>query len=184
MFRDSAGRFRDDDPADPFAHHVVARVAGAPIATLRIVPLAATRTGVCERLLGAELLDTVLARIGASAEQTWEGSGWAVQPGRRGAAMGPRVVAAGWAVARELGLQTGIGAVGRRYGQLYRVLSVGYRRAEDVEPKKLDSLADEVQLVHGSYRDLRPGFHTLVEQAADLLEWTTQSPTRANRMTS
>ncbi|HVL84120.1 MAG TPA: hypothetical protein VM367_07540, partial [Pseudonocardia sp.] len=175
-FRDVDGRFRDDDPVDPFAHHVVATLDGVPIATLRVVPIEFTRIGFCERMFGGRAVEKVLAAAGSTRATTWEGSGWAVGPTRRGAAMGSRVLAAGSAVARELGLTTAIGAAGRRYGQLYRILSAGYQRAEDIAPVEVPSLADDVQLVHGTLDELRPSFRDLVERIRPLLRWDTGHP--------
>jgi hypothetical protein len=182
-FRDTDGGFRDDDPIDLHSYHVVTTDGGEPIATLRVVPIAAG-SGFCDRLLGRAVVDRLLDQLGTDRDDTWEGSGWAVQPSRRRAAMGARVLAAGSAVARELGLHTAIGAAGSRYGQLVRILAAGYRRAEGAEPVPVSSLADDVYLVHGTLDTLRPGFQALVEQASDLLEWEQHSPTRVNRMTS
>lgn len=165
------GRFRDDDPADLVAHHVVARIEGAIVATLRVVPLAATGNGFCERMFGTPVIDRVLAEAGVPRSAAWEGSGWAVEPSRRGAAMGPRVLAAGSAVAARLGLGHAIGAAGRRYGQLYRILAAGYRRADGVPPVTVTALADDVALVHGALTELRPAFRELVDRSVDLLRW-------------
>lgn len=183
-FRDAAGRFVDDDPADPFAHHVVARVDGAIVAAMRVVPLAATDQGFCERMFGTEELEAAIGRVGATRAETWEGSGWAVEPSRRGAAMGLRVLAAASAVARALGLELAVGASGRRYGQLYRILSAGYRRAEGATPVEVEELADEVLLVLGRVAELRPRFRELVDGADDLLRWDRLSPVRVDPMTS
>lgn len=135
-------------------------------------------------MYGSAAVERALADVGVGRDEAWEGSGWAVEPSRRGAAMGTRVLAAGSAVARELDLSTAIGASGRRYGQLHRILAAGYRRAEGIEPVEVDSLADEVQLVHGTLHELRPSFQDLVERSTDLLRWVDWSPTRANTMTS
>lgn len=183
-FRGPDGRFRDDDPADPFAHHIVASAEGTPIATLRVIPLTATRLGFCERLLGSAGLERLLTDLGTDRSDAWEGSGWAVRPGRRRAKLGAMVLAAGTAVAQELGLHTAIGASGTRYGQLYRILSAGYHRASGIDPIPAPALVDDLQLVHGTFDTLRPGFRTLVEQTSELLRWDVGSPTRVNRMTS
>lgn len=183
-FRGPDGRFYDDDPADDRAHHVVATVEGRPVAALRVVPLALTHDGFCERLLGTAALAAFLDRIEAERATTWEGSGWAVHPGHRSGAMGATVLAAGQAVARDLGLDVAIGAAGSRYGQLHRILTAGYRRAPGVEPIDVPALADEVHIVHGSLDSLRPTFRSHVEHVADLLRSERRSPTRVNRMTS
>jgi hypothetical protein len=183
-FRGPDGEFHDDDPADLFAHHVVATAAGVPVATLRVIPLAATQLGFCERLLGRAPLERLLENIGTERADAWEGSGWAVRPGRRRATIGATVLAAGSAIAREIGLRHAIGASGSRYGQLYRILAAGYHRAPAVDPIPVPGLADDVQVVHGTLDTLRPGFQALVEQTADLLRWSDHYPTRVNRMTS
>lgn len=182
-FRLPDGTFHDDDPADLHAHHVVATVDDLPVATLRVVPLAAAGRGFCDRLIGVDGVDDLLGRIGLARAEVWEGSGWAVQTTRRRAAMGARVLAAGSAVARDLGMATAIGAAGSRYGQLYRILAVGYQRADWLEPVHVPDLADDVHLVHGTLDNLRSGFRTLVEQTSDLLQWHDNSPTRVNGMT-
>jgi hypothetical protein len=183
-YRALDGTYRDDDPCDPFSYQVVGWLDDVPVATMRVVPLAATRAGMCERLLGTSVLEPVLDVIGADRATTCEGSGWAVHAGRRGAAMGMRSLAAGIAVARVLGMRTMVGAVGIRYGALYRALSVGYRRAPGVDPVPVPALVDDVQLIHMTFDDLRPGFRERVEQVAELLRWDGASPTRVNRMTS
>jgi hypothetical protein len=183
-FRGTDGEFHDDDPVDPFAHHVVATADGVPVATLRIVPLAVTELGFCDRLLGTGVVDAMLEQLGLARTEAWEGSGWAVQPNRRRADTGARALAGGSAVARELGLHTAIGAAGSRYGQLRRILAAGYRRAESIGPIHVPALADDVQLVHGTLDTLESGFQALVEQASGQLLWKQSSPTRVNRMTS
>lgn len=183
-FRRADGQFRDDDPADPFAHHVVATERGSLVAAFRVVPLAGTRHGVCERLIGSEQLDQLLARIGACRADTWEGSGWAVHADRRHAALGVTALAGGQEVARRLGLRTGIGASGSRYGQLYRLLAAGYRTAPGVGSIHVPTLADDLCLVHGTLDTLRPRFQAAVERAADLLRRGQDSPTRVNGTSS
>lgn len=148
------------------------------------MPLAATRTGVCERLFGTAALEKALAELGVDRDEACEGSGWAVRAGRRGAAMGIRSLAAAPAITRVLGLHLTFGAVGTRYGALYRVLSAGYRRVPGFPPVEVPALVDDVQLVHATFDDLRPSFGRRVEQAAELLRWEHHSPTRVNGTTS
>lgn len=171
-FRDADGRFRDDDPVDGFAHHLVACCDGAVIASLRIVPIVETGIGFCERVFGSTAVDELLSNLGTSRATTCEGSGWAVAPTRRGAAMGSKVLAAGTGVARELGFSTMIGAAGRRFGQLYRAMSVGYRTAPGVPPVEVASLADEVHLVHLGPDQWRPAFREHVERLTPRLVWS------------
>jgi hypothetical protein len=170
-FRGPDGIFRDDDPADPFAYHVVAVHDGKLIATFRVLRLTATHSGVCERLLGTDALNRWLTRLGIDHTLAWEGSGWVVRPIWRGMRMGLRMLAAGEAVATKLGLTHGIGASGTRHGQLYRVLSAGYRLVPGLDPIPVPALADDIQIVHGTLTTLRPAFQTLVAQTAELLEW-------------
>ena len=170
-FRRPDGVFRDDDPADPFAYHVVTVHDGEPIATFRVLRLTATHSGVCERLLGTDALKRLLIQLGIDQAVAWEGSGWTVQPTRRGVGIGLRMLAAGEAVATKLGLIQGIGAWGTRYGQLYRVLSAGYRCAPRLDLIPVPALADDIQVVYGTLTTLRPAFQALVTETADLLEW-------------
>lgn len=183
-FRGPDGRFRDEDPTDLVAHHVVATEGGTPVAALRIVPLAATGQGFCERLIGSGALEQLLDRIGTDRADTWEGSGWAVRADRRRGAMGANVLAAGQGVARTLGLRMAIGAAGSRYGQLYRILAAGYRTAPDVGSIHVPALVDDLHLVHGTLDTLRPGFQAAVERVSDLLRWEDHSPTRVNGTSS
>ncbi|HET9254509.1 MAG TPA: hypothetical protein VFO16_04820 [Pseudonocardiaceae bacterium] len=170
-FRRPDGVFRDDDPADPFAYHVVTIHDDRPIATLRVLRLSATHSGVCERLLGTDALNRLLTRLGIDQTVAWECSGWAVQPIRRSGGLGLRMLAAGGAVANKLDLTQGIGASGTRYGQLYRVLSAGYRLVPELDPIPVPALADDIQIVYGALTALRPAFQALVTQTAELLEW-------------
>lgn len=146
--------------------------------------LEATGTGVCERLLGKPELTRMVRELGGDPATAWEAAGWAVRPDRRAGSMGARVVAAGWAVARELGLGLCVGAAGTRYGQLYRILSVGYRRVPGRDPLDVPDLVDEIQFVYATPATLRPGFIALMEHAVDLLHWDDEPPTKVNRMTS
>lgn len=184
IYRQLDGSFRDDDPCDPFAYHAIATLDGGLVATVRVVPLATTHSGVCERLFGTARLEQALINLGVDRAQTGEGSGWAVHSSWRGAAMGTRSLAACPALAYELGMRTVIGAVGIRYGALYRVLSAGYQRTTGFVPVEVPELADEVQLVHATLDDLRPSFVARVKQLTDLLKWPDYSPIRVNGMTS
>jgi hypothetical protein len=182
-YRAADGTFHDDDPCDPFAYHVVALSDGALTATLRIVPLGETSTGVCDRLLGTDAVDKALAELGVDRSEACEGSGWAVHARRRRAAMGVRSLAAAPAVTGALGLRVMIGAVGVRYGALYRVLSAGYQRTPGFAPVEVPTFADEVQLVHMTFDKLRPSFRARVEQLAELLQWDERSSERVNELT-
>jgi hypothetical protein len=183
-YRAADGTFRDDDPCDPFAYHVVALTDGALTATLRIVPLAETSTGVCERLLGTDAVEQALADLGLERSEACEGSGWAVHAKRRRLGLGVRSLAAASAVTKTLGLQVMLGAVGVHYGALNRVLSAGIRRVPGFPPVAVPTLADEVQLVHMTFDNLRPSFRVRVERLAELLQWSERSSERVNELTS
>jgi hypothetical protein len=178
------GTFRDDDPCDPFAHHIVALTEGVLTATLRIVPLGETASGVCERLLGTDAVEKALGDLGLDRSQACEGSGWAVHAKRRRLGLGARSLAAASAVTRALGLQVMLGAVGVHYGALNRVLSAGIQRVPGFPPVAVPALADEVQLVHMTFDNLRPSFRARVERQAELLQWDECSSERVNELTS
>jgi hypothetical protein len=182
-FRAADGTFRDDDPCDPFAYHVVGLTDGAPTAALRVVPLAETCTGVCERLLGTAAVETALAELGLDRSEACEGSGWAVHAKRRRLGMGVRSLAAASAVTGALGLRVMLGAVGVHYGALHRVLATGIQRIPGFPPVAVPAYADEVQLVHMTFDKLRPSFRARVEQLAELLQWDERSSERVNELT-
>lgn len=165
------GTFADPDPGDLVAHHVLVRDADDLVGALRVIPLAATRAGFCERLVGSAGIEQLLAALDAQRADIGEASGWAVAPQRRSEALGPRVLAAGVAVAQMLGLPTTVGAVGRRYGQLYRALAAGFCRAPGFDLVEVAALSDDLQLMFGRYEDLRPGFRSVVDQATEMLQW-------------
>ncbi|TCK26821.1 hypothetical protein [Pseudonocardia endophytica] len=161
----------DDDPADLGAHHVVAVSGGEPCAALRVLPLDDGSAGFCDRLLGDGATARLLTRLDVPLEDAWEGSGWAVRPGPGRARTAAETLAAGVAVARELGRDTLVGASGTRYGQLHRVLSAGFRRAPGVDPVTVPELADDLQVVLGHVDTLRPEFRALVDRMTPRLSW-------------
>jgi hypothetical protein len=162
---------RDDDPADLGAHHVVAVDGDEPCSALRVLPLDEGPAGFCDRLLGAGATARLLDRLDVPLDGAWEGSGWAVRPGPGRARMAAETLAAGVAVARELGRETLVGASGTRYGQLHRVLSAGFRRAPGVDPVTVPELADDLQIVLGHVDTLRPEFRSLVDRMSPRLSW-------------
>jgi hypothetical protein len=182
-YRAADGTFRDEDPCDPFAYHVVALTDGAPTATLRIVPLGETSSGVCERLLGTDAVDKALAELGVDRSEACEASGWAVHAKRRRLGLGVRSLAAASAVTGALRLRIMLGAVGVHYGALNRVLSVGLQRVPGFPPVAVPALVDEVQLVHMTFDKLRPSFRARVERLAELLQWDERSSERVNELT-
>lgn len=178
-FRTADGRFADPDPIDEHAHHVVASADGRIVGTLRLLLLDATDRAFCDRLLGRERVDEILAGAGTHRGAVWEGSGWAVDPRRRTGAFGARVLAAGTAVAEALGRTHLIGAAGVRFGQYLRVRQLGYPAAAGIGPVALPRMADEVRIVCGPSATTTPAFRALVARAAAALRGA--SPQLADR---
>jgi hypothetical protein len=158
------GRCADPDPSDQDAYHVTASTPSGLVGVMRVIPLLATSRGVCQRLLGSDDLGRLLTIIDADRAETWEGSGWAVSAVHRSNGLGRELLAAGTALAGQLGLRVAIGAAGVRYGQYARIRQAGYRAVPGFDPLPVAKFADEVRMVWGAEEHLVPEFRQLMKR--------------------
>jgi hypothetical protein len=176
-YRGPDGRCADPDQSDLDAYHITATADSDLVGVMRVVPLKVTSHGVCQRLLGSDGLGRLLAAIDADRSDTWEGSGWAVLPTHRSNGLGRALLAAGSALAGQLGLRVAIGAAGVRYGQYARIRTAGFRPVPGFGPLPVAKFADEVRMVWGTHEHLAPEFRELIRQVGDQLKWPGASPT-------
>jgi hypothetical protein len=104
FFRAADGGFDDPDPVDLDAYHIVARSQARAVGYARVVPLAA-ESGFISFTIGEQRFERILRDIGTTRERACEAARWAVVPEWRGE-LGPHLVAASWAVARWLAVDT------------------------------------------------------------------------------
>jgi hypothetical protein len=168
-FRDADGSFADPDPADGDAYHVVASAGDDIVGCFRVIPLARSSSGLCERLLGTDELEGVLDRLGVEREEAAEGGGWAVDPAYRKHGLGIRLWAMGVALSERLGMDVVLGAAGTRYGQFRLLARTGVRPVPGLDGYEVPEYADELQLVFYEPPAATPRFRALVDEAAERL---------------
>jgi hypothetical protein len=106
FFRLADGSFHDSDPADLHAYHVIARSQGHAVGCARVLPLD-VGLGYISFTIGIERLEHILQDLGVTRGHACEAARWAVVREWRGG-LGPRIVAASWAVARWLGFDVAL----------------------------------------------------------------------------
>ena len=82
-FRDADGCYADRDPLDRAAYHVYARVAGAIVGSVRLLPVPARDLCLTEQLIGPARFAQMLRTLNVNRVETIEGGRWVVDPAHR-----------------------------------------------------------------------------------------------------
>jgi Acetyltransferase (GNAT) domain len=147
------GDFEDADEADLDAYHVIARSQGQSVGCARVAPLANIRCGLVSSAIGEERVITLLRELGTTRERACEASRWVVVPEFRGE-LGPRIVAASWAVARWLDMDVAFVMAGTRQKQDMALARMGARPVNAVPLLRSEVFDDELRLLY--FDVLRP----------------------------
>jgi hypothetical protein len=119
------GSFSDPDPLDLDAYHVIVRSQNGFAGCSRVIQLSQCSQGAVESALGKQGFRDLLSRLGAERERTCEASRWMVAPEYRRRGLGFYIVAASWAAARWLGLETAFVMAGTRDKQASALVKMG-----------------------------------------------------------
>jgi hypothetical protein len=173
QFRAADGRYVDSDPLDPLSYHVLGLVAGEIVACWRLFvvdraePLCLT-----EQLLGRSRFETALATLGVTRAACGEAGRWIVDPSQQQIGVGRRLVAAGLALSRSLGLREIIATVGTKDGQDRALVRAGTGAVPvpGIEPLHSNAFSDRVVVMHASPRVKDPSFKMLVDEMAEALD--------------
>jgi hypothetical protein len=141
------GEYIDADPFDSDAYHILLRAAEGPVACARVSLLQNSKPGLIATLLGREQLAQVLNCCGTTWAESCEASRWVVAPEFRNSGLGPRVVAASWALARYLELRTAFVLAGTRFGQDKMLCRMGAQPVPGIPLLPAGRIADEVRLL-------------------------------------
>jgi hypothetical protein len=178
QFQRADGRHRDADYIDFDAYHAVARSEGQVVGCVRVAPLTRIDSSVVSSAIGEERLATVLRDLGTTRERTGESSRWIVRQEFRGA-LGPRLVAASWAIARWLPMDVGLVMAGTRQKQDMALIRMGARPLNDVPLVPCELLDDDLRLL---YFDVARPPHFMrrrINEAATALDLRPQFQTRS-----
>jgi hypothetical protein len=170
-FRTTNGRFEDADTVDLSAYHVIVRSLGKAVGCARLLPLARVRSGVISSAIGPERFSSILMELGTTRENTAEASRWIVVPEFRGG-MGPRIVAAVWAVTRWLSLEFVFVMAGTRQRQDLALIHMGAQALSDIALVRSDVFDDELRLLYFNVHRPRPFKCSHIDRAAVALNLT------------
>jgi hypothetical protein len=97
-FRLGEDRYRDDDPHDRFAYHLLARCTrtGALVGCMRFMPVEGAPPCQVEAVLGRERTDIALQAIGARRSSLMEAARWIVRGDFQGKGIGIRAPGQAW----------------------------------------------------------------------------------------
>ena len=146
-FLSQEGDFIDADPFDGDCYHVLLRAAESLVACARVSLVGADKSGMMTTFLGKEAFEQVLNRIGTTWTETCEASRWMVSPEYRNLGLGPRVVAAAWALAKSLGLRTAFVLAGTRHGQDRQLCRMGAQPVPGFPVFPAGHIADDIRLL-------------------------------------
>ena len=127
QFRKADGRLVDSDPLDVRAYHVLAYRDNTMVGCARLIPLAREVPSLTETLLGERRFAQMLRDLGVGRSGAIEGGRWLVHPAHRCRSLGVQLVAAGGAVARQLGRRVVFGPVGTKTHQDYMLARLGWQ---------------------------------------------------------
>jgi hypothetical protein len=167
FFRLDDGSFDDPDPVDLYAYHIVARAWDRPVGYARVVPLA-TEGGFVSSTIGADRLNRILRDLGTTRERSCEAARWAVVPGWRGA-LGRRLVAAAWAVARWLGVDTAFVLACTVARQDLALMRLGARPIRGVPQLTCRAANEELRLLHFDVLHPSPWMRRQINDAGSVL---------------
>jgi hypothetical protein len=125
-FHKSDGGYSDADPIDLDAYHVIASRAGQVVGCARVLPLKDVTSCSISATIGDQRFQRILQTLETAWERTCEASRWVVVPECRGE-LGPRLVAASWAVAHWLGIEFAFVLAGTRQKQDLALIRMGAR---------------------------------------------------------
>lgn len=147
-FLSGDGTYIDADPFDFHSHHVLLRSSQRIVACARVSRLDRQTPGYVSTMLGQEKFDQVLRNLGIPFEQSCEASRWFVATEFRNLGLGPRVVAASWALACSLNIQTAFVLAGTRFGQDRLLCRMGAQPVSGVATIPAGAIDDDVRLLY------------------------------------
>jgi hypothetical protein len=164
------GRFRDSDPHDPRAFHLVARSRGLIVGCARFMRLtSAPRSVVASALESINIqFDFILSDLGVTKDKVFEASRWVVLPEFRGK-LGRTLVAASWAVGCWLSMQLAFVLAGTRESQDVALIRMGAHPLRGIPLIPSQTFDDDLRLF---YFDTNPSevMRRQMDQAAVALK--------------
>ena len=147
-FRLADGCYADADEKDPYCYHILVRSGGDIVGCSRVMPLAGSPVSMMESWFGTEPFERLIAEIGTTRDHICEASRWIVTPEFRGRGLGFHVVAASWAVARWLGMQTAFVSAGTRERQDRALIKMGAHPVMDLPLTHSSLFNDELRVLY------------------------------------
>lgn len=149
-FRLAEGRFADSNQLDQQAHHLLARVDGALVGCVRLLPVSASEVCLTERLLGPGPFAKMLACLGVNRSQSIEAGRWIVDPSHRDRAsrIAMLLAAGGAAAARAFGFAMGFCAAGTRDKQDLLLARLGLQQVPELPLIFVPELDDELRVLY------------------------------------
>ena len=165
-FRDADGCYADRDPLDRAAYHVYARVAGAIVGSVRLLPVPARDLCLTEQLIGPARFAQMLRTLNVNRVETIEGGRWVVDPAHRVGRLGVLLAAAGVAVAQALGYRMLVCPVGTGRKQDRVLARLGLVTVADLPLITVPHLDDAVRVMHVFPSRVGPILRELMDSAA------------------
>jgi Acetyltransferase (GNAT) domain len=147
-FRLPDGSFSDPDPLDLDAYHLIVRSQSGFAGCSRVIRLSECSQGAVESALGRQGFSDLLSQLGARRERTCEASRWMVAPEYRRRGLGFYIVAASWAAARWLGLETAFVMAGTRDRQASALVKMGAQPVPGAPLLHSRRLDDDLRLLY------------------------------------
>ena len=148
IFLSRSGTYADADLFDAHAHHIVLRAGQRIAACARVSVLNPEVPGYVSTTLGHRRLEELLSQMGAHWETGCEASRWIVAHEYRNLGLGPRVVAAAWALAQRLEMRIGFVLACTRHGQDHLLCRMGARPVEGVGLIPAGIIDDSLRLLY------------------------------------
>lgn len=152
IFLSQSGAYCDVDPFDAYAHHILFRAGQCIVACARVSVLCPDAPGYLASMLGHKRLEEILSDMGISWDRTCEASRWIVAWKFRNLGLGPRVVAAAWALAQSMNMQSAFVMAGTRQCQDDLLCRMGARPVLGIPLIPAMIIDDELRLLHFNMR--------------------------------
>lgn len=146
-FRKDDDSFEDADTLDLFAYHIIARSGGQAVGCARVILFREVDSSTVSSIVGEKRFECLLRDLGTTREQACECSRWIVAPGHRGE-LGRRIVAATWAVCRQLSAQVAFVLAGTHQKQDLALIRMGARAVPALPLFPSKAFDDDLRLLY------------------------------------
>jgi N-acyl-L-homoserine lactone synthetase len=169
-FRRADGRYDDSDPLDLDAYHILARVSGMVVGSVRLLPMPVGNLCLTEQLIGPATFAQMLHALNVNRLQIIEGGRWVVDPAHRVGRIGVLLAAGGVALAEALKYRMLVCPAGTGHNQDRLLERLGLHAVAEQPLIAAPHLDDTLRVMHVFPSRARANLRELMDTVAEQLK--------------